>query len=63
MTGVALLPPGVRKEIRALWPVWAACAAAIVAGGFLDGINTVTAAVFAYALGSVALGAQSRESS
>jgi len=59
MTGVALLPPGVRKEIRALWPVWAACAAAIVAGGFLDGINTVTAAVFAYALGSVALGAQS----
>ena len=59
MTGAALIPPGVRKEIRALWPVWAACVAAIVAGGFVDGINAMSAAVLAYVLGSVALGALS----
>jgi hypothetical protein len=59
MTGAVLLPFGVRKEIRALLPVWVACAAAIVAGGSLDSSNALSAAVIAYVLGSVALGAWS----
>src|SRR4029453_6837051 len=49
----------VRKEIRALLPAWLACAAAIVAGGFLERREALSAAVFAYVLGSVALGALS----
>ena len=32
MTGAVLLPFGVRKEIRALLPVWLACAAIMAAG-------------------------------
>lgn len=59
MTGAALLPLGVRKEIRALLPVWLGCAAAICAAAVLDGFSAFRAAVSAYVLGSVALGALS----
>ena len=65
MTGAALLPPGVRKEIRALLPVWLGCLAAIGAAAILQRFGGVSARIasagpiFAYALGSVALGALS----
>lgn len=59
MTRAVLLPLGVRKEIRALLPAWLACAGAIGAAAALDGSGARTAAVLAYALGSVALGALS----
>jgi hypothetical protein len=59
MTGAVLLPFGVRKEIRALLPVWLACGAAIVAGAGFDTPDAISVAVIAYVLGSVALGAWS----
>ena len=65
MTGAALLPLGVRKEIRALFPVWLACAVAIAGAAMLWGSGghrgrTLAAVpIFAYVLGSVALGALS----
>jgi hypothetical protein len=65
MTGAVLLPFGVRKEIRALLPVWLACAAAIVAAAVLQGLGGHRARTFAawpilaYVLGSVTLGALS----
>jgi hypothetical protein len=65
MTRAVLLPLDVRKEIRALLPVWLVCAGAIVAAAVLQGIGGHRARtfaawpIFAYVLGSIALGALS----
>jgi hypothetical protein len=60
----ALLPGVIRKEVRALLPVWLACAAAIVAAllweyGGHRGRILAPFPILAYILGSVALGALS----
>jgi hypothetical protein len=65
MTGAALLPLGVRKEIRALLPVWLACVAAMAGAAMLwesgghRGRTLAAVPILAYVLGSVALGALS----
>ena len=59
MTAGAPLPPIVWKEIRALLPAWSACLVALAAAAAADDPRLVAAGVFAYAFGSIALGAQS----
>lgn len=59
MTGVAWLPVGVIKEVRALLPVWVACMVAVAAGGLTGSRRLIGFTVFAYALGAIALGAHS----
>jgi hypothetical protein len=65
MTGAVLLPFEVRKEIRALLPVWLASVAAIAGAAMLwesgghNGRTLAAGPIFAYVLGSVALGALS----
>jgi len=65
MTGTALLSPGVRKEVRALLPIWLGCAAAIVGAALLHRYGGVrgriasSGPICAYVLGSVSLGALS----
>ena len=53
------LAPVVRKEVRALLPAWIACLVALAAAAAADDPRMVAAGVFAYAFGSVGLGAQS----
>ena len=57
MTAGALLPPVVIKEIRALWPVWGACALTLLAGAATANQKVLAAGILAYTVGSVALGA------
>jgi len=59
MTGAVLLPFGVRKEIRALLPVWLGCAAIMAAGAALDSLDAFSVAMIVYAVGTVALGSLS----
>jgi hypothetical protein len=59
MTGAVLLPFGVRKEIRALLPVWLGCATIMAAGAALDSLNAFSVAMIVYAVGTVALGSLS----
>jgi ABC-type transport system involved in multi-copper enzyme maturation permease subunit len=59
MSRIAVLPPLVGKEIRALLPLWAGTVAALAGaaawrGGDLSGI-----ALFVYVIGALAIGAQS----
>jgi ABC-type transport system involved in multi-copper enzyme maturation permease subunit len=49
----------VTKEVRALAPIWAACAVALAASGFLQEPVLAMFARFAYLLGMLALGAHS----
>lgn len=53
------LPFGMIKEIRALLPTWVACTVAIAASAVVGDPIVIGAGVFAYGLGSIALGAQS----
>jgi hypothetical protein len=57
MTPALRLP--IEKEIRALLPTWLACAAPLFAAGVLGDSRLYFAAVFAYGLGAIALGALS----
>lgn len=57
MTGEALRH-SVRKEIRALFPTWAACMFAVAAADVYPRTFFASFAVLAYGLGSLALGAQ-----
>ena len=59
MTAGRRLPPVVWKEIRALLPAWSACLIALAAAAAADDPRMVAAGVFAYAFGSIGLGAQS----
>ena len=59
MTAGWRLPPVVRKEICALLPAWIACLVALAAAAAADDPRMVAAGVFAYAFGSIGLGAQS----
>jgi hypothetical protein len=57
--GTTVLPAGLVKEIRALFPTYAAILIAVVAGSFADSHTLIATGLLAYAFGSVALGAQS----
>lgn len=61
-----LLPPLVRKEVRALLPTWLTCVLALALAAFVRGgrLSTFTALVYAlaapvYGFGTIVLGAQS----
>jgi ABC-2 family transporter len=47
------------KELRALWPVWGGCAAALILAGVPGDPNLSALALIAYVIGAVALGAMS----
>jgi hypothetical protein len=57
MTRRARLPLGIRKELRALAPMWFGAAATIVAGTILHDGGIWIASLLAFVLGSIALGA------
>ncbi len=56
---VAVLPPAMVKEIRALFPTYAAALVTIVVGSFGQGYTLIAAGLLAFVFGSIALGAQS----
>jgi hypothetical protein len=58
-TAVAVFPPAVVKEIRALLPTYAAALVAVVVGSFSHSYTLIATGLLAFAFGSVALGAQS----
>ncbi len=55
----AVLPPAVTKEIRALFPTYAAALVTVVAASFGHSHTPIAIGLLAFAFGSVALGAQS----
>jgi hypothetical protein len=59
MTRAAVLSPALSKEIRALLPLWGASVAALAAALVWRGGDRLDLAVFAYVVGSLAIGAQS----
>jgi hypothetical protein len=60
MTAAAgVLPPAVTKEIRALFPTYAAALVTVVMGSFGHSHTPIAIGLWAFAFGSVALGAQS----
>lgn len=59
MIRLAMLPPGLTKEVRALLPVWLACMLAVGAGAFSADPRVFMLGLAAYGLGSIALGANS----
>jgi len=59
MTSATVLPSGLVKEIRALFPTYALILVAVVAGSFGDSYTMIATGLLGYAFGSVALGAQS----
>jgi hypothetical protein len=56
---LAVLPPAVTKEIRALFPTYAAALVTVVVGSFSHSYTPIALGLLAFGLGSVALGAQS----
>jgi ABC-type transport system involved in multi-copper enzyme maturation permease subunit len=59
MTRAALLSPALSKEIRALLPLWGASVAALGAAFVWRGSDRPDIGLFAYVVGSLAIGAQS----
>jgi hypothetical protein len=59
MASATVLPSGLVKEIRALFPTYALILVAVVAGSFGDSYTMIGTGLLGYAFGSVALGAQS----
>jgi ABC-type transport system involved in multi-copper enzyme maturation permease subunit len=59
VSGALALPAGATKEIRALLPTWTACLIVVAAGAVIDSPLISRAALPAYLIGSVALGATS----
>jgi hypothetical protein len=60
VTRAAVLPPALSKEIRAVFPLWAASVAALAAAALVwQGGRLVNLGLFAYVSGSLAIGAQS----
>lgn len=56
---VAVFAPAMIKEIRALFPTYAAALVTIVVGSFGQGYTLIAAGLLAFVFGSIALGAQS----
>ena len=59
MAGVTVLPAGLVKEVRALFPTYALILIAVVAGRFAESRTMIAIGLLGYAFGTVALGAQS----